>query len=123
MLKISEKAVTMNRDDDRDLDLSSCSLDELLRLRQHVDGAIKEALAREVPASRDVAAMLAPFGLTLEDLGARRRSVMAGKKLPPKYRDPANEANTWTGRGSQPRWFREALAAGTPVEVMIIQQE
>ena len=70
-----EKAVTMDRDDDRDLNLSSCSLDELLALRQHVDGAIKEALAREVPASRDVAAMLAPFGLTLEDLGARRRSL------------------------------------------------
>lgn len=113
----------MDRDDDRDLDLSSRSLDELLALRRRVDGAIKEALAREVPASRDVAAMLAPFGLTPEDMGARRRSVMAGKKLPPKYRDPANEANTWTGRGSQPLWFREALAAGTPVEVMIIQEE
>ena len=123
MVEFPEEAVTMDRNDDGDMDLSSRSLNELLALRRRVDGAIKEALAREVPASRDVAAMLAPFGLTPEDMGARRRSVMAGKKLPPKYRDPANEANTWTGRGSQPLWFREAIAAGTPVEVMIIQQE
>ena len=113
----------MDRDDDGDMDLSSRSLNELLALRRRVDGAIKEARVRVVLASRDAAALLAPFGLTPEDLRAHRRSVMAGKKLPPKYRDPANEANTWTGRGSQPRWFREALAAGTSVEAMIIRPE
>ena len=52
----------------------------------------------------------------------RRRSVMAGQKLPPKYRDPANPANTWTGRGVKPRWFREALEAGTPIEAMEIRE-
>lgn len=33
-----------------------------------------------------------------------------GNKLPPKYRDDAG--NAWTGRGSTPRWLRDALAAG-----------
>lgn len=31
-------------------------------------------------------------------------------KLPVKFRDQSG--NTWTGRGSQPRWLKGALAAG-----------
>ena len=27
----------------------------------------------------------------------------------PKYRDPANPQNTWTGRGRPPRWLAAAL--------------
>jgi len=32
------------------------------------------------------------------------------KVLPPKFKDDAG--NSWTGRGSQPRWLRDAVAAG-----------
>lgn len=41
---------------------------------------------------------------------APRKTKASGRKLPPKYRDAAG--NTWTGRGSQPRWLREAIAKG-----------
>ena len=30
-------------------------------------------------------------------------------KVLPKYRNPKNPAQTWTGRGKQPRWLREQL--------------
>ena len=30
----------------------------------------------------------------------------------PKYRNPANPDETWSGRGKRPRWFNEALKAG-----------
>ena len=33
-------------------------------------------------------------------------------KVAPKYRNPANPEQTWTGRGKRPRWFSEALAKG-----------
>lgn len=36
-----------------------------------------------------------------------------GGALPIKYRDGEN---TWTGRGSQPRWLRAALAEGKTIE-------
>lgn len=39
----------------------------------------------------------------------------ARKKLPPvepKYRDPANPANTWSGRGKQPRWLATYTSQG-----------
>jgi DNA-binding protein H-NS len=29
-----------------------------------------------------------------------------------RYRNPANEAETWTGRGKQPRWLAAAIASG-----------
>jgi len=37
----------------------------------------------------------------------------AGKKVAPKYRDPANPANTWTGRGRMPQWVLALHTAGT----------
>lgn len=33
-----------------------------------------------------------------------------------KYRDPANEGNTYSGRGKHPAWVREYLAAGRKLE-------
>lgn len=40
-----------------------------------------------------------------------RRST-AGRKVAPKYRDPANPAQTWTGRGRTPAWVQALQAAG-----------
>jgi DNA-binding protein H-NS len=42
----------------------------------------------------------------------KAKRVTAGKKVAPKYRDPANSANTWTGRGRAPRWMMEAEKNG-----------
>lgn len=42
--------------------------------------------------------------------GVKRRK----KKLPVKFKDDAG--NRWTGRGSQPRWLRDALASGKKVD-------
>ena len=48
----------------------------------------------------------------------------AGRKLgkvAPKYRNPANPKETWTGRGKQPRWMAELTAKGgkKPEDVLI----
>jgi DNA-binding protein H-NS len=40
----------------------------------------------------------------------RRRKAAKGYKVAVKFRDAAG--NSWSGRGSQPRWLRDALAAG-----------
>nr|WP_280922918.1 H-NS histone family protein [Rubellimicrobium aerolatum] len=64
---------------------------------------------------------MARWGLSRETLKPPRSSVLAGTKVPIKYRDPQNEANVWSGRGRAPRWFREALDAGVPVEVLIVR--
>jgi DNA-binding protein H-NS len=50
-------------------------------------------------------------GLTLAEVfpqaGQKRRGSVA-----PKYRNPADPSQTWSGRGRQPRWFKAALRKG-----------
>ncbi|MBB5877132.1 MULTISPECIES: H-NS histone family protein [unclassified Xanthomonas] len=41
-------------------------------------------------------------------------------KVPPKYRNPANAAETWTGRGKQPRWLADLVAKGKKVDDFLI---
>lgn len=41
-------------------------------------------------------------------------TVPKGTKLPAKYKDGAG--NSWSGRGSQPRWLKAALASGAKLE-------
>jgi DNA-binding protein H-NS len=44
---------------------------------------------------------------------ATKKGTLAGKKVAPKYRNPANPEQTWTGRGVSPTWVQELKAAGT----------
>lgn len=39
-----------------------------------------------------------------------------GSKLAPKFRHPDDPNLTWAGRGAQPVWLREAIAAGADIE-------
>lgn len=52
---------------------------------------------------------------------ARKSNNQAGKKLPPKYRNPANPTETWAGRGQQPRWLAALTAKGRKVEDFLIR--
>ena len=42
-----------------------------------------------------------------------KKGALAGKKVDPKYRNPANPEQTWTGRGVSPTWVQALKAAGT----------
>jgi len=43
---------------------------------------------------------------------SKAKNTTAGKKVAAKYRDPANAAQTWTGRGRMPQWVQALHAAG-----------
>ena len=51
----------------------------------------------------------------------RKPSKQAGKKVPPKYRNPANQQETWAGRGQQPRWLAALTAKGRKLEDFLIK--
>ena len=44
---------------------------------------------------------------------AAKKGALAGKKVAPKYRNPANHEQTWTGRGVSPTWVQALKVAGT----------
>lgn len=69
--------------------------------------------------------LLASAGLTLDEVYPRRRGKSAkGLKSPvaPKYRNPENAAQTWSGRGKRPSWFVAALKKrGVTAESLLIR--
>ena len=44
-------------------------------------------------------------------------------KVAPKYRNPANTKETWSGRGKQPRWLAALTAKGKKVEEFLIKKK
>ncbi len=50
-----------------------------------------------------------------------RKSSTAGSKVAPKFRNPANPAETWAARGKQPRWLAAEIANGKKLEDFAIK--
>lgn len=72
---------------------------------------INEAQLTDVQVARKLLA-------TYESYLKRKLAV----RLPPLYRCPKTGA-TWSGRGRQPVWLQEALAAGVPLSYFLIAPE
>lgn len=60
----------------------------------------------------------APSGLTRQSIKPRGINS-EGKKIPAKYRDL--QGNTWSGRGLQPQWVKDAIASGVALEDLRIR--
>ena len=92
------------------------SISELLAQKAAIEQQIAEAQrAQRSDAVAKVRALMAEHGLTLADLSAKAPAAKrSGAKVAPKYRD-ASTGNTWSGRGLQPRWLKEALASGKKI--------
>ena len=55
---------------------------------------------------------------------AKGRKTTKGYKLgkvAPKYRNPDNPAETWAGRGQQPKWLASRIAQGRQLEDFLIR--
>lgn len=61
-----------------------------------------------------VHAMIKAEGYSFDDIfgSARGKTRRSTGTVAPKYRNPGNAEQTWSGRGKRPRWFNDALAAG-----------
>ena len=104
-----------------DMDLESLSLHELKSLQAKVKKAIdtfesrrkKEALTDLEGRARELG-----FSSLSELVGLPTQSR---KPATPKYANPADPTDTWSGRGRKPRWFQEALDRGEAAESLAIQ--
>jgi DNA-binding protein H-NS len=55
--------------------------------------------------------------------GDPQRAPRERRKYPrvfPKYRNPEEPSETWSGRGKQPRWLTAALKTGHKIEDFVI---
>lgn len=100
------------------VDLKGMSRKELEKLKLDVEKALAKVSDKELKTARDEAAKIAAkHGFTLEDIAAapvkKTRKVAGPKtKAAPKYANPADAKQTWTGKGRQPTWFKDAVASG-----------
>jgi DNA-binding protein H-NS len=90
------------------IDLSGYDLAELKGLYFDIEQEIKRRVRDEREQARArIHALAADAGIPLD--------ALVNKALP-RYRNPADGGQTWTGRGRQPRWIAEALANGRSLD-------
>ena len=104
------------------LDLESMPIDELWQLHERIIQILSNKLTLE---KRELEKRLAKLRQDKDmDRPAfqRRQSkarVQERRKYPkvfPRYRNPDNHSETWSGRGKQPRWLAAALTKGHVIE-------
>lgn len=108
------------------INLETLSPTELKALIADAQSQMQAAHANHVKEVREkIERLLKSSGLTLADVyPARGGKGAKGPKsvVAPKYRNPANAAQTWSGRGKRPLWFVQALKKrGTTAESLLIE--
>lgn len=88
--------------------IDSSSIEDLKALIKKAEDAINQKKIGEIEAIREKMFRMADIvDMTPEEVlnfsGRRRRSAGV-----PKYRNPANPEQTWTGRGKKPGWLKQA---------------
>jgi len=93
----------------------------------------REVLETRRPAAtvrRELTAVAKAAGYTVAEIlgtpqaaatpAPRRAATRKRGKVAPKYRDPDNKRNTWSGRGRMPRWLAERTRHGRSVADFLI---
>lgn len=98
-------AINLNEMGRKELTALQREIEKLLRNLHKKEK--KEALLAAQKAAAD-------FGFSLEELTSKRTSTQAAKSssFAPKYANPDDSTQTWTGKGRQPNWFKAAISSG-----------
>lgn len=99
------------------MDLEILSLKELEDLKDKVAVAILELEKRKKAETlAELKDLAQSRGFSLEELLGETKGKKAKAPVAPKYADPANPNNTWSGRGLKPKWLAAALESGASIE-------
>nr|WP_322868138.1 H-NS histone family protein [Aquicoccus sp. G2-2]MEA1114438.1 H-NS histone family protein [Aquicoccus sp. G2-2] len=106
--------------------LNEMSLSELQSLEKKVAKAIVKFEDREKKkAVAELKAQARKLGYSLDELAelVQKGEAAPGKprgKVAPKYANPKDPSQKWTGRGRRPAWVVEALEAGKTLDDLTI---
>jgi len=91
--------------------LNHNQLNDLISKAQQRQNELRKE--KVVKLREKIHALIKAEGYAFEDIfGGRAKTRRSGGTVAPKYRNPANPEQTWSGRGKRPRWFNDALKAG-----------
>jgi len=101
------------------INIDSMTIDELSTLEDE----IRETLAARIADQTSI------LEKRLKQLIGQSKAVRGGQRRPrpyprvlPKYRNPDQPSETWSGRGKQPRWLAAQLRSGKRIGDFLIAQ-
>jgi DNA-binding protein H-NS len=95
------------------------SVDDLWTLHEQIRSVLEKKIAEEKGRlERRLDELYRVPGAAKGAASKKRRPY---PKVEPKYRNPENPSITWSGRGKQPVWLSEYLAAGGSIEDVRIE--
>lgn len=89
---------------------------EIAKLQTKLDKAVS---AKRATAIEEVKKQVALFNFSAMELGLADKQVVKRASVAPKYQDPNNHKNAWSGRGRAPLWV---AASGLPLEKLLIKK-
>ncbi len=106
------------------IDLNNYSVEDLKKLGEKVDKEIEKKKKRDILDLRDEFEKMAKeqVGMSAEEVlfyGKRKSKKTVGE---PKYANPNDPSQTWTGRGKRPSWYNDAIDSGKKPEQMLIKK-
>ncbi|MCT4557074.1 MAG: H-NS histone family protein [Pelagimonas sp.] len=100
------------------MDLEKLSREELSDLIARAEKALKTLESRRRAEAKLAAEKAAQeFGFSLDEV---MDAAGKGSKGAPKYANPADPTQTWTGRGRKPNWVIQALESGASIDDLMI---
>lgn len=97
--------------------LKSLQLDDLWQIYEQVSAVLVHKIAAEKTKLEDRLRKL-QTGIPVGSSPIRRPYP----RVLPKYQNPNDAAETWSGRGKQPRWLKAQLRAGKKLDQFLIRR-
>jgi DNA-binding protein H-NS len=105
-----------------DLAKERAELEERLAALQAEEAEFDGRRRKELRA--EIEEMLSAEGYSVADVfgpvSSAKKTNSVNPKAPAKYRHPENPSITWSGRGRQPGWYKDALANGKSADDLLI---
>jgi DNA-binding protein H-NS len=115
LLGISERLNYLGVRKMKHLDLKSMSMDELWSFHEFVASALSRKVSAEKARLDERLGQLKLDGVPqhIEKMSRARRPY---PQVFPRYRNPAQPSETWSGRGKKPRWLTAQLRSGKQID-------
>jgi DNA-binding protein H-NS len=109
------------------LNLDAMSVDEMWQLHEEISQVLsvrltleKRELEKRLAQLRREKGTRPPEAGDAQSLSGAPRERRKYPRVFPKYRNPHEPSETWSGRGKQPRWLAAALKNGHSIEEFAI---
>jgi DNA-binding protein H-NS len=101
--------------------LESLSTPELVELQKYINQLVRgnqKQLKKNL--LNEIQFLAKEKGLAIEDVIWKNVEEKKKKQYPPKYQNPLDPTQTWTGLGKRPKWVQAQLDAGKTLPDLLI---